>query len=96
MATAKSVKEKDVTPIYSNQLGVWRVLMQQDPYFGIKKQWDNFLTTIPLIWRLSVDIYNLGPGLFIFAILAKVWSGVESALLLYLSSRLLTIVSYTS
>ncbi|PBK72127.1 P-loop containing nucleoside triphosphate hydrolase protein [Armillaria solidipes] len=47
---------------------------------------------LPLFRRLAIDVYTLEPTLSILFILEKIWSGIESAVLLYLSSRLLRII----
>jgi hypothetical protein len=75
------------------QLGVWGVLLQQESPLDFRKEWSDLFSTLPLIRRVVTEIYILDPSLFIFFIISKVWAGIESALLLYLSSRLLTIVS---
>ena len=80
----------------SIQLGVWRILLQKESPLDFQKQWSNLFSTISLIHRFATEIFHLGPWLFISFIVSKVWTGIESALLLYLSSRILTIVSRAS
>jgi hypothetical protein len=80
--------------IITEQLGVWRILIGEKPSsapFGI--QLEAILSSLGLVVRLFTEIYKQGPGLFILVILGACWSSIEDALLLYFSSRLLTIVS---
>jgi len=80
------------TSISAIQLGVWRVLLQEESSWDIRKHWRDLSSTLPLSRRLATEIFYLDPWLFIFFVVSKVWTGIESALLLYLSSRLLTII----
>ena len=72
------------------QLGVWRVLIAKSV---VKLPGKDALSVLPLILVFVGDIYALAPGLVIFFLLTKIWSGVQSSLILRTSSHLLTIVS---
>ncbi|SJL17837.1 uncharacterized protein ARMOST_21401 [Armillaria ostoyae] len=74
------------------QLGVWKVsLLKRAPlHFG--KQLLYFKEAFGYFQRLAIDVYTLERILATFFILNELWSGVQSALLLYLSSQLLRII----
>lgn len=74
------------------QLGVWRLSMLEEPPFNFRKQWNDLFSAVPLLKRLSMEIYRIEPLLFFLFVVSKIWAGVESAVLLFLSSRLLKIV----
>ncbi|KAG7441585.1 P-loop containing nucleoside triphosphate hydrolase protein [Guyanagaster necrorhizus] len=74
------------------ELGVWKVVLLNDVHRDYRKNWNNILLALPLFRRLAIDIYTLEPMLSILFVLEKFWSGIESAVLLYLSSRLLRII----
>ncbi|KAJ6600174.1 hypothetical protein B0H10DRAFT_697698 [Mycena sp. CBHHK59/15] len=78
-------------------LGVWRVLLAtKDPdssiFLGFKSSWNTVAAALPLILRFLGEIYHLRPDLVLLFFLLKLWSGVESVLMLYVSSRLLRII----
>lgn len=75
------------------QLGVWRVLIEKELPFDPAARWRSFTDFLPLVRRLVVDVYKLGPGLFFMACFSQIWSYLEDILLLHLSNRILTIVS---
>jgi hypothetical protein len=72
------------------QLGVWRVLVAKSV---VKLPGKDSLSTLPLILVFAAEVYTLAPGLVILFILTKVWSGIQSSLILRTSSHLLTVVS---
>ena len=72
------------------QLGVWRVLIAKSV---VRLPGKELLPALPLILVFVGEIYALAPGLVVFFILTKVWSGIQSSLILRTSSHLLTIVS---
>lgn len=79
-------------PLFTLQLGVWQVSMMAEKPWDVKKHAKEVLAALPLCRRLANEMYQLHPVLFTLFILAKLWTGIESALLLYLSSQILTIV----
>ncbi|KAK0455665.1 P-loop containing nucleoside triphosphate hydrolase protein [Desarmillaria tabescens] len=74
------------------ELGVWKVVLLNNARWDYRSRWNNLLLAFPLFRRLAIDVYTLEPTLSILFILEKIWSGVESAVLLYLSIRLLRII----
>ncbi len=86
------MKETAVPETHTVELGVWKVALLNDTHWDYKRKWNNLLMALPLFRRLAIDVYTLEPTLSILFILEKIWSGIESAVLLYLSSRLLRIV----
>ncbi len=59
----------------------------------ISKRWNRVASSIPFLKRLAIDVYTLDPWLSVLYVLSRIWWGVESAVSLYLSSRLLKTVS---
>ncbi|KAJ7486852.1 P-loop containing nucleoside triphosphate hydrolase protein [Mycena latifolia] len=89
-----SVDDKDA---YTEvELGVWRVLLAREkvaPGFGIPMdKWNAAATAYPLLLRFFREIYSLDPRMVILFILLKLWSSMESVLMLYVSGRLLQII----
>ncbi|KAK0231574.1 P-loop containing nucleoside triphosphate hydrolase protein [Armillaria fumosa] len=73
------------------QLGIWKVVMAKSPmnHLDISKRWNRIASTVPFLKRLAIDVYTLDPCLSVLYVLTRIWWGVESAVSLYLSSRLL-------
>ncbi|KAK0205840.1 hypothetical protein DFS33DRAFT_535802 [Desarmillaria ectypa] len=73
------------------QLGVWKLLLAKSSVnpLNIFKWWNSVASSFPFLKRLAIDIYTLDPWLSVLYVLSTIWSGVESAVSLYLSSRLL-------
>ncbi|PBL01640.1 P-loop containing nucleoside triphosphate hydrolase protein [Armillaria gallica] len=86
------MKETAVPETHTVELGVWKVALLNDTHWDYKRKWNSLLMALPLFRRLAIDVYTLEPTLSILFILEKIWSGIESAVLLYLSSRLLRII----
>lgn len=74
------------------ELGVWKVAMLKDPAVNLRKHINDLTTALPLFKRLAMEIYRIEPFLFLLYICSRFWAGIERALLLWLSSRLLQIV----
>ncbi|KAK0448163.1 P-loop containing nucleoside triphosphate hydrolase protein [Armillaria borealis] len=55
----------------------------------ISKRWNRVASSVPFLKRLAIDVYTLDPWLSVLYVLSRIWWGVESAVSLYLSSRLL-------
>ena len=72
------------------QLGVWRVLIAES---NLKLPGKDSFSVFPLLLAFVVEIYSLAPDLVICFVLTKVWSGVQSSLILRTSNHLLTVVS---
>ncbi|KAJ7062624.1 P-loop containing nucleoside triphosphate hydrolase protein [Mycena amicta] len=94
----------DPRRVASLQLGVWSVLLPNDasPFkLGFSR------STLPSMEKLSAfansyrypvlarffrDVYTLQPALTLFYLAMKLWTGMESVLLLYASGKLLRVV----
>ncbi|KAJ7727533.1 P-loop containing nucleoside triphosphate hydrolase protein [Mycena maculata] len=87
---------EDADSYTSIDLGVWRVLFPKEmgsTGFRIPMdKWNTVILAYPLVLRFLQEIYNLNPLLVILVVLLKLWEGVESVLMLYVSSRLLQII----
>lgn len=95
-AKLKPTSAKDLiddAKIVSTQLGIWQFSTLKDSEWNPKIPILEITSTLTLFRRLTLEIYSLSPGLLILYVLSKIWSGIEFALLLHLSSRLLQIVS---
>jgi hypothetical protein len=76
----------------SSQIGVWEFTSLKDVGWSLKLPLADLKSGFVLFRRLALEIYFLAPGLLSLYILSKIWDGIEDALLLHLSSRLLQIV----
>ena len=86
--------EKKTAPkIDEYQFGIWRLMIQQDVMFDIRKLWESFLQGLPLFYQLSVEIWSIAPRLFTLFLLTQLWQGIEDALQMHFSTRLLKAVS---
>ncbi|KAK0219590.1 hypothetical protein EDD85DRAFT_747440, partial [Armillaria nabsnona] len=74
------------------QLGVWKVSLLKRAPLNFRKQLLDFKEAFGYFKRLALDVYTLEPILGTFFILNELWSGVQSALRLYLSSQMLRII----
>ena len=72
------------------QLGVWRLLIAKST---VKLPGKDLFSVFPLLLSFVANIYTLAPNLVVFFVLTKVWSGIQSSLILRTSSHLLTVVS---
>lgn len=82
---------KKTSPSYTTlQLGVWRVIIVNSI---VKLPGKETLSVLPLVLVFVTEIYTLAPDLVILYVLTKVWSGIQSSLILRTSSHLLTTVS---
>lgn len=101
MAADNLVDEKKVAAtlvdpnlrIVSEKLGTWDLHITMESSFNLQKKLAGVRASIPLLGRLLFDMYRLSPTFFIFFLLSNIWSGVETAFLMHMSNRLLTIVS---
>jgi len=82
---------KKMSPSYTtSQLGVWRIIIANSV---VKLPGKESLSVLPLVLAFAAEIYTLAPNLVILYVLTKVWSGIQSSLILRTSSHLLTVVS---
>lgn len=89
-----SSDEYEDVVIEEEQLGVYRLLIATT-----KSRRRRYLKTIqelrgsiPYLVALFREVYSLAPGLFVCLVLWKVWVGLEGAVLLHLSTRMLRLV----
>ncbi|KAF9041003.1 hypothetical protein BDZ89DRAFT_331298 [Hymenopellis radicata] len=78
--------------IERHQLGVWKLTFARSSGWNLRKHLGNVATifsSFPLFRRLATEVYALRPGLSVLYVASSIWNGIESAVLLYLSSRLL-------
>jgi Na+/H+ antiporter NhaB len=88
------MKIDPTTPSYTvTNVGVWRVLIAKSALNLRGKELKDSFSVLPLLLIFVAEIYALAPDLVVFFILTKVWSGIQSSLVLYTSNHLLTVVS---
>ncbi|KAF9458571.1 hypothetical protein BDZ94DRAFT_83031 [Collybia nuda] len=78
--------------ISTTQLGVWEVLTLKGTPLRLRQLRDEFVTGSVQFYELWCEMYRLSPGMLILFTLSKTWSGIEAAVLMHLSSRLLHII----
>ncbi|PBK82584.1 P-loop containing nucleoside triphosphate hydrolase protein [Armillaria gallica] len=74
------------------QLGVWKVSILNSSPLDLRKQFLDLKDALRYVRRLAIDVYTLEPILATLFVFNKLWSGVQSALLLYFSSQILRMV----
>ncbi|KAF9458587.1 P-loop containing nucleoside triphosphate hydrolase protein [Collybia nuda] len=74
------------------QFGVWEVITLKDVPFDPKQWWFEFSAGLYHFRRLVGEMYHLSPRMLILFLFSKMWGGVEAAVLMHLSSRLLRII----
>ncbi|KAJ6540799.1 P-loop containing nucleoside triphosphate hydrolase protein [Mycena vulgaris] len=86
----------DADAYTSLDLGVWRVLLAQETVsrgFGATMdKWNSVRAAYPLVLRFLKELYHLNPYLIVVFVFLKLWGGMESVLMLYVSGRLLQII----
>jgi len=86
---------KDDKPIIEEyRLGIWSLKIGKPARFNFGRQFEDIKLAYPLFHQLVRDIYSLAPRMFVFFLVAQVWSGVEDAILMHLSSSLLKSVRF--
>ena len=82
----------------SLDVGMWRVIFERHPtqlgasWSGGLSKWKKAISDQHVV-RLFLDIYRLGPLLFLFCILSRLVRGFEEACTIYLSNKLIASVS---
>lgn len=71
------------------RLGVWRLIIVDEPRFGIQSQKDALSVVPPLFLRALSDMYAISPPMFLLSICMHLWRAMEEAMSLYFSNRLL-------
>ncbi|KAK0209704.1 P-loop containing nucleoside triphosphate hydrolase protein [Armillaria fumosa] len=74
------------------ELGIWKVSVLKRAPLRFGKQLLDFKEAVGYFKRLAIDVYTLEPALASFFTLNELWSGIQTALLLYLSSQMLRII----
>ncbi|KAK0492620.1 P-loop containing nucleoside triphosphate hydrolase protein [Armillaria luteobubalina] len=74
------------------ELGIWKVSVLKRAPLDFGKQFLHFKLAVGYFKRLAIDVYTLEPVFASFFILNQLWSGIHTALLLYLSSQMLQII----
>ncbi|KAF9481923.1 P-loop containing nucleoside triphosphate hydrolase protein [Pholiota conissans] len=74
--------------IEEQQWGVWRVRIASEP-LRLRKLWINFLSAVPVYWRLAVDIFSISPYYLSVFVVCHILCGLEDAILLDQSNKLL-------
>lgn len=91
---SKDEKKYDDVTIQTLQLGVYHVAIatSREKFWQWGKWNKDFKESMPYVLRLLQDIHLVAPTLFLWFMLAKIWAGVESALLMHLSTSMLRAV----
>jgi hypothetical protein len=88
-----SESSSDKTIVHEKVIGVWQFSTLKEIAWNPLVTWTELTSAFYLFRRLALEIYALAPGLLSLYIFSKIWYGIESAILLHLSSHLLQIVS---
>ncbi|PBK60581.1 hypothetical protein ARMSODRAFT_725861 [Armillaria solidipes] len=88
----ENLSTEDKRGLETFQLGVWKVSLLKRAPLNFGKQFLDLKEGFGYFKRLALDVYTLEPILATFFILNELWSGVQTALLLYLSSQMLRII----
>ncbi|KIP03152.1 hypothetical protein PHLGIDRAFT_254518 [Phlebiopsis gigantea 11061_1 CR5-6] len=91
---------EDLSPSLSSfEVGMWRIIYEHHPRKLVASwsddiaKWKSAIQDQYLI-RLIVDIYHLGPALFIFCVVARLLRGFEEASTIYLSNKLIALIEH--
>ncbi|KIM46798.1 hypothetical protein M413DRAFT_440368 [Hebeloma cylindrosporum] len=74
------------------QLGVWRLKVGETSGWSLRGQLDSITSAYPLFYRLFSDVFSLSPRIFTLFFVCQLWSGIEDAVLMHLSSSLLRMI----
>ncbi|KAK0435827.1 P-loop containing nucleoside triphosphate hydrolase protein [Armillaria borealis] len=74
------------------QLSVWKVSIFKSSPLNLRKQFLDLKDALRYFQRLAIDVYTLEPMLATLFVLNELWSGIQGALLLHLSSEILRMV----
>ncbi|KAH7920696.1 P-loop containing nucleoside triphosphate hydrolase protein [Leucogyrophana mollusca] len=82
-------------PFADIRLGVWRLLVAQEPGFVIPGLgWNISPMKLSILRRAFSDVYAISTPMFLGFILTHFWMAIESPLSLYFSSRLLFYIEH--
>ncbi|KAK0464132.1 P-loop containing nucleoside triphosphate hydrolase protein [Armillaria novae-zelandiae] len=90
----ENLAKDDKREVETFQLGVWKVsiLKAFKSPSNLRNQFLDLKDALRYIRRLVIDVYTLEPVLTTLFVFNKIWSGVQSGLLLYFSSQILRMV----
>ncbi|RDB22977.1 Lipid A export ATP-binding/permease protein MsbA [Hypsizygus marmoreus] len=96
----KPINEKLTSPnptgdsdeFLTTQIGIWQFWTARGSPFDLRRKIMELVSGLQLFRRLVAEIFSISPGMLILFILSKIWSGVETAVLMQLSTRLLQII----
>jgi len=95
------ISDSEKKPLHANsnikistlQLGVWKVRVAgQSSGFGLQDQIQDIRSSLPILLRLATDIFTLAPGIVLAFLACQIWEGVEDAIEMHISNRLLRTV----
>lgn len=98
---SKLISNSEKKPVHANsnikistrQLGVWKVRhTTHSSGFGLQDQIQDLRSSFPILLRLAKDIFTLAPGIVLAILACHIWEGVEDALEMHISNRLLRAV----
>ncbi|KAG6864279.1 hypothetical protein C0993_009050, partial [Termitomyces sp. T159_Od127] len=91
--TKETDKTLDPDPvIIRKQVGIWEFSTIKQPRFDLFRRWEEIVSGIQLFLRLVTEVSTISRTLLLFFALSQLWEGVETAILMHLSSSLLQIV----
>ena len=88
-STADSPEPSDLD---TKKYGIWDFWTVQQARFDPRRRWEEGVSGFRLFRRLANEIFGLAPWMLVLFILSKIWTGIETAVLMHLSFRLLQIV----
>ncbi|KAF9552397.1 P-loop containing nucleoside triphosphate hydrolase protein [Agrocybe pediades] len=87
MASQKTVESE----IREYQYGVWKFKVAD--YSATSKsprqRWNDFISSLPLLWRLVSDVFNVAPVLLVLYVLSEIWGGIDSTLMIHFANQIL-------
>ncbi|KAG6911417.1 hypothetical protein DXG01_016514 [Tephrocybe rancida] len=89
---SKGPDDKPNPSIITKQAGVWQFATIEQPSFDPQRRWNEVVSGLQLFRRLGTEISSVSRTLLILFVLSKLWEGIESAILMHLSSSLLQIL----
>lgn len=92
--TVDSLTSAPIPSILTQRLGVWTVLTTSPTPRPFNRDIHKSIAPTYRAVRQNLhDVYSLAPGLLGMYVLISLWESIEGALYLYLSSRILLVVS---
>lgn len=101
---SKFTSDSEKKPLHTNskikistlQLGIWKVrVAAHSSGFGLQDQIRDLRSSFPILLRLAKDIFTLAPGIVLAIVACQIWEGVENALEMQISNRLLRTIEYS-